>query len=254
MRPFGFGGFDMSLRIVLAVAVVMVVATLVVPCGAFAQNEDGRSGGGSNIDTRKAEIVNKLNTMKVSVDFEDRPLDEVVRTLAEISGIDMLVDRTVYEKTSAEELTLTIKLNDIALKSALKLILGQRNLGCMYKDGVLLVVPKEALDANVVLRIYDVRDLMMRIKDFPGPEITLKVSNDENAGATTGFTIDDESASPVSDPEFIVNTIRSNTGGASWETNPKASVAIANGLLVVNQTEGVQEEIEKLIGLLRQYK
>jgi hypothetical protein len=239
----------MVTRNTIAVMVVMLGVIFAAPPGMLAQ-ERGDDSSAPASDARLEQITTKLDTLKVSVDFDNTSLEDVVKTFAEISRIDFLVDRTVRERAKADDLAMTIKLTDIVLSSALKLVFETRGLACVYKDGVLLVVHKDALRTNVVMRIYDVRDMMTRIKDFPGPEITLAKGTVD----VVNPLIPEDAKNPVTDPDFLINMVRSNTGKDSWEANSKAAISIANGLMVVCQTPDVQEEISKLIGLLRQYK
>jgi hypothetical protein len=61
--------------------------------------------------------------------------------------------------------------------------------------------------------------------------------------------IDDGPAGLMTD-DFLVMLIKSQTGGRSWETNPRAALSLRNGLLTVTQTPAVQREIEALVARL----
>ena len=50
--------------------------------------------------------------------------------------------------------------------------------------------------------------------------------------------------------EFIVELVRSATGGRSWDDDPKAGIEVANGFLTVTQTKSVHEEIRGLLARL----
>jgi hypothetical protein len=59
-------------------------------------------------------------------------------------------------------------------------------------------------------------------------------------------------------PEYaeipIAELVRAHTGGKTWDENPKASVNLQNGLLVVRQTPEVHRQIVRLLNLLRANK
>lgn len=44
--------------------------------------------------------------------------------------------------------------------------------------------------------------------------------------------------------------VQSATGGRTWDTNPRASITLRNGLLYVTQTSAVHREIEALLARL----
>jgi type II secretory pathway component GspD/PulD (secretin) len=210
--------------------------------------------GGNEADPQRSEILNKLNTMRISVDFKDQTLDDALGFLRDFSGLNLVVDAEVYTKVSEDQLKVTLRVKDLLLKSTLKLMLNARELTATYKDGVILIVPKSKVDKAVTLQIYDVRDLLVKIPDFVGPKVEL-VSPTAGAGgplAGAQFTIDEPRSTITED--FITEMVKSNTGDRSWDENPNASITLANGMLIVSQSGRVHGEIKRLINLLRQFK
>jgi hypothetical protein len=103
--------------------------------------------------------------------------------------------------------------------------------------------------------MYDVKDLLMKIRDFPGPSMELASTDGDAGGPTTGIVEPDETAHPFDDPEALVNIIKNATGGDSvWGKDNGATIGISNGLLVVVQSGPLHREIQELIIALRQFK
>lgn len=209
--------------------------------------------GGSDPDPRKAEAVNKLGTMRVSVDFSSTPLEEAVAFLRDFTGLNILVDAEVARNKSEDQLKVTLKVKDLLLKSVLKLMLAARDLTAMYKEGVILVVPRAKVDQAVSLQLYDVRDLLVKIQDFPGPKVEL-VSPKAGGSPLVSATFVFEEPTSVITEEFIADMVRQNTGDKTWDENPNASLTLTNGILVVSQSRRVHEEIKRFVNLLRQFK
>ena len=208
----------------------------------------------TEIDPRKAEALSKLNNMRVTVDFKDNSLQEALDFLRDFSGLNIVIDAEVPTKIPEEQLKVTLRVKDLLLKSCLKLMLSSRNLTATYKDGVILVVPKDRVDKAVNLQIYDVRDLLVKIQDFAGPRVELVSPQAGGAGPLTGATFTlDEPKSTITE-EFITEMIKQNTGDRTWDENPNASMTLANGMLIVSQSRRVHEEVKRLINLLRQFK
>lgn len=225
-------------------AALLAAFTLGRPEPVLAQGREDASR-----DTRRQEIVAKLDAMKVSLDFDKTPLVEVIDFIRTLSEINFVIDKRVRETYPDDPLEITLKVDNLSLRSALKLVLAMHDLTVKYKEGVLLVVPKDdASDEDLVTRLYDVRDLLMTIPDFPGPNIELKPPDEESSGVQ-GLT--EPPATPPMEPDFIVEMIQKNTGGETWEKNPKCSVTLNNGLLVVVQTPEVHKEILNLLSMLR---
>ena len=124
----------------------------------------------------------------------------------------------------------------------------------MYKEGVVLIVPKGKIDKAVTLQLYDVRDLLVKIQDFAGPKVELVSPSRGGGGPLTGATFTLEEPRSTITEEFITDMVKQNTGDKSWDENPNASINLTNGVMVVSQSKRVHEEIKRFINLLRQFK
>ena len=228
-----------------------VPAALVLAAAALAAAPVPAQEKRAGTTSRQEEIAAKLGQIKISLDFSDAALPDVLDFVRSFSGIDFFIDPKVRERLNDEQMKVTMKVNDLPLRSALRLMLNGKGLTAVYREGVLVVVPKEEAEKNVALRIYDVRDLLMKIEDNPGPVIELKPP-----GQTTGMqgiVITLEPEHPPPSPEFIVDMIKNNCGAGSWD-NPNASITLNGGLLMVNQTPRVHAEVARMIEKLRQYR
>ncbi len=205
------------------------------------------------VDEKKQEVLRKLSGQRVSLDFTQTPLDEIVDYLRASTGLNIIVHQDVFRKYAEEELQFTIRLKKLRLKSALKLLLGMRNLTATYRDGVLVIVSRDDLPVSVTTRVYDVRDLLFRIRDFPGPSVEL--ASGASGGALTGavFTVDEEGNSIITE-DFITDIVTANTAGNSWDENENVAITLVNGLLIVTQSGKGHREVQKLLNLLRQFK
>ncbi len=210
--------------------------------------------GGNETDPRKQEVLNKLNTMRVSVDFTNTTLEEAISYLRDFTSLNIIVDAEVYKNQSEDQLKVTLKVKDLLLKSVLKLMLTSRELTAMYKEGVVLIVPKGKIDKAVTLQLYDVRDLLVKIQDFAGPKVELVSPSRGGGGPLTGATFTLEEPRSTITEEFITEMVKQNTGDKTWDENPNASINLTNGVMVVSQSKRVHEEIKRFINLLRQFK
>ena len=125
------------------------------------------------VDEKRQEVLRKLSSQRVSLDFENTFLEEIVDYLRASTGLNIIIHQEVLQRHGEDELRFTIRLKNLRLKSALKLLLGMRDLTATYRDGVLVIVSQDSVHRGVVTRVYDVRDLLFRIRDFPGPSVEL---------------------------------------------------------------------------------
>lgn len=201
-------------------------------------------------DTRE-DASRKLELLKVTVDFQDVRLPEAIEYLREVSGLNMVVLPKAMEKDGDAKVTLKVK--DLSVKSVLKLLLSSRNLTMTWRDGALVVLPKEDLSDSTTMRIFDVRSMLVKLQDHPGPRVEL-VGPTKSGIPLVGVAILEEPPRPPVDEDFLQILIKENTGAGTWDSNPRAALNLTNGQLVVSQTPRVLREIEALLGLLGQYR
>lgn len=215
---------------------------------AFAQEE------GEGADPRKQEILNKINSMRLTVDFNNVPLEQALDYLRDFSGLNIVLDAEVHQKLTEDQLKVTLKVKDLLLKSILKLMLSPRDLTATFREGVLLILPKGKADRSVTLQMYDVRDLLLKVQDFPGPRVELVAPSGAGQTPLTGASFVLEEPRSTITEDFLTEMVKANTGDRSWDENPNVSIALANGILVVSQSRRVHGEIRRLIEKLRQFK
>jgi hypothetical protein len=194
-------------------------------------------------DSKKSTYEAKLKNLRLSLDFKEAPLDQVLDYLREISDLNLLADAKVREKA----LVITMAVKELTLGSVLKLMLQPHGCDVMYRDGVLMVMTKEDVaDRTMKMEIYDCRDILHPVGHFPGVDIDL------NAGGS-GVLVGEPPADEAGEAP-IEELVRTHTGGRSWEENPKAGLRLQNGLLVVKNTPEVHRQVRRLLDLLREHK
>ena len=194
-------------------------------------------------DAMKAEYEGKLNNIKVTLDFQNAPLDQVVDYLREISGMNIFVDSKVRDKN----IIVSLKVTEISLRSIFGLILKPQNCDILFKDGVLQLMTREDVaDRTMRMEIYDCRDILYPITNFPGIDLDL---NANGPGVIMGPDPGDTGGEIP-----IEEMVRAHTGGRSWEENPKAVCRMQNGLLVIKNTPEVHKQVHRLLDLLRANK
>lgn len=198
-------------------------------------------------DTRE-DAARRLETMKISVDFEDVKLPEAVDYLRDITGLNLVLLPKAMDKDA--ETKIRLKVRDLSVKSVLKLVLAPRGLGATWRDGAVVILPREDLQDSTTVRMFDVRALQVKIQDFMGPKVELTSPASKQMGVTVTL---EEPKDPIPD-DFLLEMIRVNTGSGTWDSNPKAAITLNNGMLTVSQTPAVLREIDRLLGLLGQYQ
>jgi hypothetical protein len=110
----------------------------------------------------------------------------------------------------------------------------------------MVMTKEDVIDRTIKMQIYDCRDILYPVHDFPGVEIDL--SRDSIGVNTIVDTGSDTAEIPIEE------MVKSHTGGRSWEENAKCVCRLTNGLLVVKNTPEVHKQIVRLLDMLRANK
>ncbi|KAA0209593.1 hypothetical protein EDM80_14630 [bacterium] len=218
---------------------------------AFCAGLMGSSGGVFADDVKKEEatykkIEAKLDSTTLSVvNYDETDVNEVIKDFAKKGQITIVLDKKALEGVAEADRKITLELADIKLGNALNIVLDQIGLVKSYKNGVLYITTQEKAQGAISTKTYDVRDITMKVQDFPAPEIRLK-AQDEQRGPVVDI--------PKEDPpttEDIVEMIES-TVKADWGSTAK--ITIAQGQLIVSAPRDVQKSVADLLDQLRASK
>jgi type II secretory pathway component GspD/PulD (secretin) len=211
---------------------IAILSALVLAAPALAQ------------DKAKDEAESKLKNLRVTLDFKDAPIDTVIDFLREISDLNLFLDQKVRDKN----IQVSLKVSDISLKSVLQLMLKPHGCDFMWREGVVMLMTQEdVVDKTIKMELYDCRDILYPIQDFPGVDLDL---SQNSLGVATIQPGDDggDSAFPIEE------LVKSHTGGRSWEENQKCTCTLQNGLLIVKNTPEVHKQVVRLLNMLRRNK
>lgn len=158
----------------------------------------------------------------------------------------------------------TISLEEVTIERALKIILSMKDLTAVFKNGVVHIVPKDNA-RQFDIRFYDVRDVQYELEDFPGPKLRFRAGESSQGSGGSGGSnqrfiggqLFNESQGGgkdiITNEEEFMKLIKNNVG-SQQDWSGKASMRMTSGILVVNQTPDVHEQISYLINRLRQFK
>lgn len=156
----------MALRSFLAVAVLLPALAAPLPASEYTIYVEGELRA-----QERQELVAELKKLEVDLHFVDTPLRDVLAFLGETTEYAFAIDPDCHKQRGDNDLPITITIEDFSLFRALPLLLSLQRLILVYTDGVFMVQPVEYLQRRMTIRIYEVSDLLVRVEDFPAPEI-----------------------------------------------------------------------------------
>jgi len=229
-----------------SVAFVSIIAALCI-FGTFGLMENVRAARAAE------EFQARTFTVKMlyAVDWDEKPLSEVVDWYGEQLSQNVLVDWTSLNAAGIEQDTpVTLTLSNVSLGSildnALKLV-SDVPLRYHTVDDITMISTKTHWDQIKFIRVYSVADLLHRIPNFKGPTISL-----DNGGQSTGSEnpfsgsegTDDEDDKGLLDIKELADLIRSVIEPDSWRENGgDNTIRPWRGVLVVRAPIEIQEII-----------
>lgn len=198
---------------------------------------------------KRQQILVVLENTRVDLAFNETPLSEVIDHFARQTSLNFVLDREIADDYQDEEVT--VELSGLNARSALRLVLDYLELAFTVKHGVVWITTVElSYQGTSVMRVYDVRDIIMRIKSFPGEQIDLGGMSGGNGGFAF-IDPDDEEGVESIELDDLVDLIPEVCLPESWDENPDANILSINGVLVIYQTPEAHAEIARLLAMLR---
>jgi type II secretory pathway component GspD/PulD (secretin) len=131
------------------------------------QNRKSLEGVSSQrISTEERNIERKL-TAPISLSCTNQPLREVIDYIRGDQGINIFIDEpALADKGIQLDAPVTIKLDNISLKSALKLLLNLAHLTYVVADDVLKITTEDQARGKLKQVVYPVADLVIAVENF----------------------------------------------------------------------------------------
>lgn len=209
----------------------------------------------ASTDQENATVLAKLEEDRFAPEFvgedgEGAPLVDVASFLQSLTGVNFVISTAVREDLGEEETMINLQLPEYSVKKILDII-AETNESLRWKiqDGVVKFVTAEEMVGGQVLKMYEVRDLIHPIPDFPSRDINVQPSG----GITAPDEDVEERESNVVTSDLLDQLIRNNIEPESWDADPANSLQINEmGVMVVNQTPEVHALIANLLEDLRE--
>ncbi|MGE3166409.1 MAG: hypothetical protein AB7O52_16010 [Planctomycetota bacterium] len=183
------------------------------------------------------QIRNVLETQTVSFDFSgETTLGDAIAFLREYTGLNITVDPEI----DTVERKVKLRLSDTKLREALDLLLSNVGLAYAFQENTLYITEKDKAFGNLIFDVYNVTDVLNKIKNFPGPSIRVKSPDDvdDSGGANPfgGFSDSESDEETQLDPEGLVDLIKKSTGGDELWDASNSTIEPHNASILITAT------------------
>ncbi|MEM7234528.1 MAG: hypothetical protein AAF517_20275, partial [Planctomycetota bacterium] len=197
-------------------------------------------------------IKNQLEAQIIQdINFEDTPLSEVVDTFRQIAGVNILIDAGI--DAEADEFKVSQPITNLSAMAALRHILDSKGLVFGFEESTMVISTKEGARPDTVFEVYNVSDLLTKIRDFAAPEIRLRSGGDSGGGESPiSFTDDSEETQETLDPDKLIELIKDTTGGEEEAWVEGTSIDFSKGQLFVEAPLELHQKLQGVLESLRQ--
>lgn len=221
-----------------------------VPCIALMAALGGAPlfAGDEKDDATYRKMESQLDsTILPTLAYEDADVVDVVKDIAKKARVTIVWDKDALAAISEDDRKITMELAEVKASNALNIVLDQVKLKRAYKNGVLYLTTEEKAQESTITKTYDVRDITVKINDFPAPKIRLKAADDSTSGPIIEIEPEKEEVEAEDIVELIEESVTADWGG-------KHSVKVVKGNLIVTAPRNVQKEVANLLAQLRASK
>ena len=123
------------------------------------------------------EVKGKVDNQRVAFNAEEDDIERLVETIRNAAKVNIVMDQNAIAdgvKRGTVRTSITLRVDNMTLQSALNWICRLAGLAWTLEDeAIFITTPDRIVTKNQKLKIYDIRDLSIKIQDFPGPSIEL---------------------------------------------------------------------------------
>ncbi|MEQ8785955.1 MAG: hypothetical protein RIC55_06635 [Pirellulaceae bacterium] len=114
----------------------------------------------SEAEVEARRRIEAVLSEKTDLNFQETPINDVVAALADRHKIPIVLDRRAMDDVGiGVDEPITQHIEGVSLRSALRIMLREFDMGYWVRDETLQLTTTDVLDANLVTRVYKVRDL-----------------------------------------------------------------------------------------------
>ena len=210
------------------------------------------------IDDQANRVVNKqLDTRVSKLDFEDMKLSQAFQFLRDVSGAGLHVKWRALALEGVEpSTTVNVNLSNATFREGLKTVLksaggGKAKLEYALSQGVITISTKADFDAQPIVRVYNIRDMVVDVPMFEGPR--LGRSTGGHSSFDSGSDLDGDLKKRSEIIRGIKSGITSSIDRDSWRDAGGETGAISEigGQLVITQTRENHAKTAALLEKLR---
>lgn len=188
-------------------------------------------GGATEPEAWEKAVREKLSSQKISFDFVETPLPDVLAFLSSLTDVTIVLDQKAVQ---ADMPAITLRVNDMTLERALNWICKLVSLKYALRNEAIFVAQPGELFDRTVLRMYDVSDLTVEITNFAGRQQALATGEGRGGGQGGGDDLgrdffpdaDDKEGEDKLTGEKLIEFIRQMIAPGTWREDGRGGPGV----------------------------
>jgi len=201
----------------------------------------------SGPDRRVQNLVNVLQTRRISVNFDKASLSQFVKFIRLSTGVNIVVRKNRIDKDGgdADAIEISLKAQDVRVLDVLRLGLVTQGLGLVAKGNILIITSKKDARGKPVLVIYSVADMLIALRDFPAPDMNVYGSNMEPPEPP-----EPEVQQNIESSDELAEMVRQFTGRDTWD-DEGVNIHVFRKHLFIRTYPSVHREVQRFLNAVR---
>ena len=188
--------------------------------------------------------VKKALQKKISIDALEMSVSDMAAYFRQVGGVNIVV-----EKEAAPQMV-TLELRDVTVESALDWVTKLTGLAHTIRNGCVHIGPPDKVKPEVVVRVYDVSDLLHVRQSLARGQKRHRQALDNNAILDPTEQDDVKSLDELA--EELMDFLKAATGKKQWDdAQGDARMNVRLGRLVVNAEPTLHEKLLKVLENVR---
>jgi len=242
---------------------VGLAAAAVLASAAMGQAEKGERSQPSANQPKPPSVQEILDSSVPEVLLEEVPFEQVMEWLADFTKVNIWVRWQVLQDAGVErDKPISMKARNLRLSQVLWMILGEASgpdvkLAYGTMENLLIISTRSDLNEELIVRVYDVHDLLARVPRFQNPvrvnpARALEPSGQGSSGGIAEASESEPEGDPEQDLETFVEVIVQTVEPDSWVANGgretirawRGKIIVRNSLYVHQQLGGTLQSIK----------
>ncbi len=222
------------------------------------EDKDVPEGRGKGVRPPSNLAIKGVQMVVEDAKFDEMAFEDLVEWLERKTKANVVVRWKILEKAGVErDYPITLRRKNIRIRKLLRLVFGQLTedlksveLACKAEGNTLIISTRKDINAKLMVKVYDVQDLLLVVPDFTGGGISgVGDMRRRGAGFSKSRSSERENKQHQEPVDRVIGVITQVIQPLSWKVNGgRGTIVHYKGRLVIRNNVEVHLELVAMLG------